>query len=65
MQDAAKSGTDIIGIGIMSDAVERFYPKSTVINEVSDLAGAAMDQLARALMGERYQIDNSKLMDVV
>ena len=65
VQDAAKSGTDIIGIGIMSDAVERFYPKSTVINEVSDLAGAAMDQLARALMGERYQVDNSKLMDVV
>ena len=65
VQDAAKSGTDIIGIGIMSDAVERFYPKSTVINEVADLAGAAMDQLARALMGERYQVDNSKLMDVV
>ena len=62
--DAEKSGTDIIGLGIMDDSVERYYPKYTVINDISDLAGAAMDQLARALIGERYVVDNSKLLDV-
>ena len=62
--NAEKSGTDIIGLGIMDNSVERYYPKYTVINDVSDLAGAAMDQLARALIGERYVVDNSKLLDV-
>ena len=62
--DAEKSGTDIIGLGIMDNSVERYYPKYTVINDISDLAGAAMDQLARALIGERYIVDNSKLLDV-
>ena len=64
VHDAEKSGTDIIGLGILDESVQRYYPKYTVINDISDLAGAAMDQLARALIGERFVIDNSKLMDV-
>lgn len=64
VNDVAKSGTDIIGIGIISDAVRRYYPKYTVVKDVSDLAGAAMDQLSKALLGDRFQVDNSKLMDV-
>ena len=64
VNDVAKSGTDIIGIGIISEAVRRYYPKYTVVKDVSDLAGAAMDQLSKALLGDRFQVDNSKLMDV-
>ena len=55
-------GVDVMGVGIDSDAVERFYPKYVVVNNLDDLAGGALDLMARALMGERYQVDNSKLL---
>lgn len=57
-------GVECIGIGIYSDAVSRFYPRWVVVNDLSELAGAAMDQISRVLLGERFQIDNSKLMAV-
>ena len=57
-----RDGVDCIGLGIMSDAVQRFYPKWVVVNDVEDLSRNAMDQLSRVLLGERFQIDNSKLM---
>lgn len=65
VDDAAKAGTDIIGIGIVDDSVERFYPKYTVVRDLSDLAGSALDQLSKALLGDRFTVDNRKLMDVV
>ena len=57
-----RDGTDVVGIGIADRSVEQFYPKHVVVHSVSDLAGAAMDQLSRILLGERFQIDNSKLL---
>lgn len=57
-----RDGVDVMGIGICSDAVQSFYPKYVVVDDVSDLAGNVMDQMARALMGERFVVDNSKLM---
>jgi len=57
-----KDGTDVVGIGIADNSVEQFYPKYVVVSSVEDLAGAAMDQLSRILLGERFQIDNSKLL---
>ena len=59
-----KDGTDVVGIGIADRSVKQFYPKYVVVNSVDDLAGAAMDQLSKILLGERFQIDNSKLMAV-
>jgi cobaltochelatase CobT len=61
---AVKAGVDIMGVGILDDSVERYYPKHVVINNINDLAGAAMDQIARALLGERFVVDNSKLLGV-
>lgn len=61
---AVKSGVDIMGVGILDHSVEQFYPKHVVIDNIDDLAGAAMDQIARALLGERFVVDNSKLMGV-
>lgn len=63
VQLATDNGVDCVGIGICTDAVSRFYPKYTVINDVNELASTGMDNLARALMGERFQVDNSKLLD--
>tara|TARA_B110000046_G_scaffold10626_1_gene10602 strand:- start:3186 stop:5036 length:1851 start_codon:yes stop_codon:yes gene_type:complete len=65
VDEAAKAGTDIIGIGIIDRSVQRFYPKYTVVKDLSDLAGSALDQLSRALLGERFTVDNRKLLDVV
>lgn len=62
---AVKAGVDIMGVGILDRSVERYYPKHVVINNINDLAGAAMDQIARALLGERFVVDNSKLLGVV
>jgi len=57
-----KDGTDVIGVGIYSDAVKQFYPHWVVVEDVGQLASSAMDLIARVLMGERFVIDNSKLM---
>jgi len=65
VDNAVKAGTDIIGIGIVDDSVERFYPKYTVVRDLSDLAGSALDQLSKALLGDRFTVDNRKLLDVV
>lgn len=57
-----RDGTDVIGVGIVSDAVKQFYPHWVVVEDVGQLASSAMDLIARVLMGERFVIDNSKLM---
>ncbi len=66
-RDAVKTveddGVDIIGIGIESKAVSRFYPKYVVLDKVEDLSGAVMDKLSKALLGERFEIDNSVLLN--
>lgn len=58
-----RDGVDLIGVGIGSRSVEHFYPRWVVVDRVSDLAASAMDQIAKCLLGERFQIDNSKLLD--
>ena len=58
-----KDGVDVIGIGIQSDAVSQFYPKWIEVHDLKDLEGAVMDKLGQALMGTRFQVDNSKLFN--
>ena len=52
----SNSGVECIGIGIMDASVKRFYPKHIVINNVSELAREGMDQLAKMLLGERFNL---------
>lgn len=59
-----RDGVELIGIGIGTNAVERYYRKYAVVNRIEELSGTVMDQLSRVLLGERFQIDNSKLMTV-
>lgn len=59
-----KKGTDVIGIGIMSDAVKQFYPKYVVLKKVEDLSGTVLDQIGKSLLGERVVMDNSMLIRV-
>lgn len=53
---------ECVGIGIMSDAVKQFYPKWHVIHSLDELSGTVMDQLSKMLLGQRFEIDNSKLL---
>lgn len=45
-------GIESVGIGIMSDAVERIYPNSVVVNDISELSGSAFGELSRILVGK-------------
>lgn len=56
--------SEIIGIGIMSDAVSQFYPKHVVLNKIEELSGAVLEQLARVMLGDKTVMDNSKLIKV-
>lgn len=57
-------GVDIIGIGIASDAVKKFYPDHSVIREFDDLPKQVMDKIAKRLLGQRFVIDNADLIKV-
>ena len=48
-------GVELVGIGIQSDAVKYYYPRYVVVNDLSDLAGEAIDQLGQILLNnDRY-----------
>ena len=55
-------GVDIIGIGICSDAVRKFYPDYAVIQNFEDLPKTVMDKIAKRLLGQRFVIDNADLI---
>lgn len=54
---------ECLGIGIQTEDVKRYYPKYTVVDSVETLAHAGMDNLARILLGERFVVDNSLLLN--
>lgn len=43
-------GMEVIGIGIMDDAVEQFYSRALVVSRISELPQVAMTQLKDALL---------------
>jgi len=45
-------GVECVGIGIMTSAVERYYPKAVVVHNVRDLARVAMGELGAILLGK-------------
>ena len=50
VKDIAASGVRIVGIGIQSEAVKKFYPKSLVIQNVADLPAVVIKELRHLLM---------------
>lgn len=43
-------GCNVVGIGIMSDSVQKFYPKNVVINNVSELPTTVIKELRHLLV---------------
>ena len=41
---------DMIGIGIMTTAVKKFYPKSIVLTDIAELPKTVMNELKRILI---------------
>ena len=61
VQYCERKGVRMIGIGICDSSVRDFYPKYTVINNVTDLGKATLDQIGRMILGERFKVDNADL----
>jgi cobaltochelatase CobT len=47
-----KAGVDVVGVGIQTESVKRFYPKSVVLNDVSELSGQVIKQLRALLLAD-------------
>lgn len=52
----SKSDVELYGIGIISDAVKKFYPKYTVTQSLDHFATGSMDALAQLLLGHRARV---------
>jgi cobaltochelatase CobT len=50
VKDVDRAGVRVVGIGIESDAVKRFYPKNIVLNSVGELPAAVIKELRHLLM---------------
>ena len=50
IKDIEKSGTRIVGLGIMTDCVDQYYSKSIVINDVSELPRHVVKELRHLLV---------------
>jgi cobaltochelatase CobT len=55
-------GIQMVGIGIMDEAVKKFYPRHVVLHSVEDLGKTVLDQVAKLLLGERFHVDNAELV---
>jgi cobalamin biosynthesis protein CobT len=62
IRDCSKEFDEVIGIGIQSDAVKRYYPKLVIVSKLDDLAGKAIDMIARSLLGDKFVVNNAELM---
>ena len=59
---AQREGTEMIGIGIQTRAVQRFYERHSVVFRLKDLAEGALDQLARLLIDDKFDVTSSDLI---
>lgn len=50
VQKIEKEGTNIVGIGIMSNSVRQFYRKNVSLDNIEDLPGVMLKQLRDALL---------------
>lgn len=53
---------EVVGIGIQSDCVGKFYKHYSVLHSPEELPRTVIDQIARKLLGDRFQTDNAKLL---
>ncbi|HEY4804690.1 MAG TPA: cobalamin biosynthesis protein CobT [Paraburkholderia sp.] len=54
VQAVQEQGIEIVGIGILDDAVEAFYPNAVVVRKLHELPAIAFATLGRLLAGRPY-----------
>lgn len=64
VQTCADMGIDMVGIGIQYSGLKEFFPDYVVVRSMDDLSREVMDRLAKLLLGNRFHIDNSALINV-
>jgi len=50
VKNVAKSGVNVVGIGVMTSCVQRYYPKNVVINNVDELPDRVIKELRHLLV---------------
>lgn len=50
VKESMRAGINVVGIGIQSDSVKSFYPKSVVINDVDELPKTVIQELRHLLI---------------
>lgn len=59
---AKTSGIEIVGIGINTGRLGRYYERHTNISDVEEMPKRIVDGVARMLLGERFVVDNADLL---
>lgn len=52
--EITKRGVECVGIGILDDAVQNFYPRWAVIEDISSLGTSVMNEIGKVLVGDRF-----------
>ena len=50
VKECEQEGVNLVGIGIRSDAVKRYYKNNSVIEKLEDLPGKVMDEVTKQLL---------------
>lgn len=57
----SQPNTTILGVGIASAEVRKYYSRHVVVRSITELGGTVMDQLAKLMLGERFHASNKDL----
>jgi len=55
VQAVTEQGIELVGIGILDDAVEAFYPNAVVVRKLHELPATAFATLSRLLAGRLHR----------
>ena len=62
--DMQNKGINMVGIGICTSAPRHFFDKHVCINDASDLSKNVLDQVAKLILGSRFNVDNRDVIAV-
>lgn len=62
VQWCIEQGIEVVGLGIKSSAVERYYPRHVVVHSMKDFAKTYVDEVAKLLTGKSLGAANGSLI---
>lgn len=58
VQEAIEKGIHVVGLGIQTDVVKKFYPEYIVVNSLNEFAKTYIDSIVRLLVGNNRRDSN-------